>query len=61
MESREILNRSEFNTDADLNKKIIPFLEGRPKRETVINHEDILNLKIAANTATSLSEFLALI
>ena len=34
----------------------IPFLEGRPKRETVIGSNDIINLKIALNTVGTLEE-----
>lgn len=32
----------------------------KPDRDTIINHEDTINLKIALNTAKSLDEFLAL-
>lgn len=30
----------------------------RPERNTVIGHDDILNLRIALNTSTSLEDFL---
>ncbi len=36
----------------------VPKLTGRPKRETVISEDDILNLRIALNTFTSLDVFL---
>jgi hypothetical protein len=36
-------------------------LTGRPERDTVINEEDIANLKIALETARTLEEFLALV
>jgi hypothetical protein len=36
----------------------IPFLEGRPKRETAIDHDDLLNLAIALNTCKTVEEFL---
>jgi len=36
-------------------------LTGRPERDTVINDEDIANLKIALETARTLEEFLALV
>ncbi len=36
----------------------IPFLGGRPKRGQIINKDDILNLRIALNTAKTLEEFL---
>lgn len=34
----------------------IPFLGGRPDRDTAIGQEDFLNLQIALNTASSLDE-----
>lgn len=37
-----------------------PLTYGKPKRETVINNDDIINLNIALNTATTLEEFLKL-
>lgn len=36
-------------------------IEGRPERDTVINEEDIMNLKIALATARSFEEFLSLV
>jgi len=37
------------------------FLSGRPERDTCINNEDIINLKIALATAQSLEAFLLLV
>ncbi len=36
----------------------IPFLAGRPKRDSVICSDDLMNLKIALATCKSLEEFL---
>lgn len=36
-------------------------LVGRPERDTVINEEDIANLKIAFETARTMEEFLSLV
>jgi hypothetical protein len=36
----------------------IPFLGGRPKRQTVIGKEDIMNLEIALYTSANVQEFL---
>lgn len=36
----------------------IPFMGGRPKRDTVINSDDIINLVIACNTCSSVDEFI---
>jgi hypothetical protein len=41
--------------------KTIPFKKGRPERNTIIGADDIMNLRIALNTATSFEEFLALV
>lgn len=37
---------------------IIPFLDGRPHRETVIEDDDILNLSIALHVSKTTDEFL---
>ena len=37
--------------------KTIPFLGGRPQRDSIINSDDIMNLIIACNTCSSLDEF----
>ncbi len=49
--------------DLDLQKSSneIEFLDGRPKRDRAINKEDIDNLIIALNTATTEEEFFALV
>jgi hypothetical protein len=36
----------------------IPYMEGRPKRETAIDHDDLLNLEIALNTCENVEELL---
>ena len=38
-------------------KNYIPMFEGRPKRDMDIGQEDILNLQIALNTTSSVSDF----
>ena len=39
-------------------KRHIPFLEGRPRRETPIDRDDVINLEIALNTCKTVGEFL---
>jgi hypothetical protein len=39
----------------------IPFLGGRPERETIIDENDIINLKIALETSKNFKEFLSLV
>ena len=41
--------------------KNIPFLGGRPDRDTVINGDDILNLNIAVNTVSTFEDFFQLV
>lgn len=38
-----------------------PELSKRPERNTVINDDDIVNLQIALNTATTINEFCAVV
>jgi len=45
------------NAPKDVRDFHIPFLSGRPNRETVIGQEDITNLLIALNTADSIETF----
>ncbi|HUI91351.1 MAG TPA: hypothetical protein VLX68_03795 [Chitinivibrionales bacterium] len=39
-------------------KRRIPFLCGRPRRETAIDHDDSLNLEIALHTCKTVDELL---
>lgn len=41
--------------------KTLGLTDGKPQRETVINHDDQINLKIAMETSKSLEEFLLLV
>lgn len=36
----------------------IPYMGGRPGRETAIDHDDLLNLEITLNTCESVEELL---
>ena len=40
-------------------KERIPFLEGRPEREYVITHDNIIDLAILLNTTNSAEDFIA--
>jgi len=39
----------------------IPLFEGRPERDTIINDDDIINLKIALGSSNSLESFLEVV
>ena len=50
MKKREVAD-TRREKPAQRNKKVcIPFLSGRPRREKVINNDDITNLSITLNT-----------
>ena len=51
-------DKRRFSLNKVLSEEYIPFLEGRPKRETIIGNNDLTNLKIALNTFKSLEDFL---
>ncbi len=61
MDSPNILDKPRDPPDQLSNSSFIPFLEGRPNRDGIINNEDIINLKIALNVSKSLQEFLSLV
>jgi len=59
MENNKVHDKRVVKLDHVLAKDFIPFKEGRPVRERVISNEDLLNLRIALNTADTLEEFMA--
>lgn len=61
MEERNIVDKRYVRLEDMTKEGYIPFLAGRPKRETNISEEDILNLRISLNTAKSLEEFISLV
>jgi hypothetical protein len=58
MENRRVTDKRSIKLEDVLKKDYIPFLGGRPKRETIISKEDIMNLAITLNTCASVEEFL---
>ena len=60
-ELKEFIKKSSKKRVLFVEKEFIPWLDGRPKRDTIINNDDMLNLTIAFNTAQSIEEFLTLI
>jgi len=61
MEKKKVIDKRTIKLENVLKKDFIPFLGGRPKRTTVINKEDIINLKIALNVSKNVEEFLKMI
>jgi hypothetical protein len=49
------------HTQTSWKERTIPFLGGRPVRDSVITSDDIMNLIIACHTCRNLDEFFLLI
>ena len=58
MERNRVHDKRAVKLDHVLAKDYIPYKEGRPARQKVIGNEDVLNLRIALHTATSLQDFI---
>jgi len=61
MEKSKVRDRRVVKIESVLRPDFIPFKGGKPARNTAIGNEDILNLRIALNTAESLEVFLTLV
>lgn len=61
MEKKNVKDKRSIKLEDVLKPDYIPFLSGRPKRETVIGKEDLMNLEIVLNTTQTVEEFLAII
>jgi hypothetical protein len=59
MEKSKIRDLRRIKLEEVSKKEYIPFLEGRPKRSTVIQSDDLLNLKILLNTSRTFEEFIS--
>lgn len=55
------MNPREFRMQEAPEEKAIAVLSNRPERETIISEDDILNLRIALNTESSLEEFIEVV
>lgn len=57
MENRKVSSNRSSRRQTSIHTKI-PFLKGRPKRETAIDRDDCMNLEIALNTCKTVDELL---
>ena len=57
MENRKISSNRNSRHKVTIQGKI-PFLKGRPKRNTAIDHDDCINLEIALNTCKTVDDLL---
>jgi hypothetical protein len=56
MENRKVSSSKNSRHQDNMHRKI-PFLKGRPKRDTAIGREDCINLEIALNTCKTVEAF----
>ena len=56
MERKHVVDKRSVRLEKVLESDYIPFLGGRPARETVIGNEDVIDLSIALNTCRTLEE-----
>ena len=58
MKERNLMEELHLMLEKAMKDEYNKLLRGKPERDREINKEDILNLKIALNSCTSLDEFL---
>ncbi|MBD3314410.1 MAG: hypothetical protein GF344_01370 [Chitinivibrionales bacterium] len=58
MPKRNVIDKRKIRLKEVMDENYIPFLGGRPKRNTIISDDEVLNLSIALNTSKNLDEFL---
>jgi hypothetical protein len=58
MDERHVVDKRSIKLEDVMKKDYIPFLGGRPERQTIVNKDDILNLDITLNTCSTVDEFL---
>jgi hypothetical protein len=59
MEKKNVIDKRFVKLERIMKTGYIPFLGGRPNRESEISEEDVINLQIALNTSKTLEDFLA--
>jgi len=58
MEKNNVIDKRHIRLEDIIKDGYIPFLGGRPERETIICEDDIMNLRINLNITNSVEEFL---
>ena len=61
MERRKILDKRQVKLEDIMRSDYIPFLEGRPDRDTVIGKDDLSNLKITLNLYHTVDELITVL
>jgi hypothetical protein len=57
MKRRHVVDKRSVKLESVAREDYIPFMGGKPDRNTVIDTEDVTNLIISLNTSKSLEEF----
>jgi hypothetical protein len=57
LERKRVVDKRTIKLEDLLKPDYIPFLSGRPERETIINDDDLMNLEIMVNTTNSVEDF----
>ncbi len=57
MEKKKVIDKRSIKLANMFKPGYIPFLSGRPVRETVIGKDDLMNLEIVLNTTNTIEEF----
>jgi hypothetical protein len=57
LEKKKVIDRRSVKLENVMKPDYIPFLSGRPNRETIIGKDDLMNMAIALNTTDSVEEF----
>lgn len=55
---KKVIDRRQIHLEKVMRPDYIPFLGGRPRRSTIINNDEIMNLAIMLNTTDSVESFL---
>jgi hypothetical protein len=58
LERKKVIDKRSIHLENVLRPDYIPFLSGRPNRETVIGKDDMMNLAIVLNTTNTIEEFI---
>ncbi len=58
LDKKKVKDKRSIKLENVLRADYIPFLSGRPERDTVIGNEDLMNLEILLNTTNTVEELL---
>ena len=59
MERKSVVDKRSIKLEDVMKPGYIPFLAGRPERETVIGKDDLMNVEILLNTKNTVEELIS--